>query len=108
MEEINPTAEDAIGEPLATMKEKFALLLSALVAVLLLVKPSANAIDLRIDVGDRPYYEGPTYWDSGYQWVWVPGHREHDHWIHGRYERRGEFRREHANEHHHHHDEDHH
>lgn len=43
-----------------------------------------------------------------YEWVWIPGSwGEHHHWRHGHYERRGEFHREHANEHHHHHDHDH-
>jgi hypothetical protein len=90
------------------MKKKVLLILSALVAAALLINPSAKAISLNIDIGDRPYYEGGSYWDGGYEWVWIPGHREHDHWIHGRYERRGEFHREHAHEHHHHHDDDHH
>ena len=67
------------------------------------------AIEISIDVGDRPYYEGARYWDNGYEWVWVPGHwGEHHRWIHGSYERRGEFHRERAREHHqhHHHDSD--
>src|SRR5580704_1754466 len=83
------------------MKKKILMILSVLVAAALLLNPSAKAISLNIDIGDRPYYEGGSYWDGGYEWVWIPGHREHDHWIHGRYERRGEFRREHAHEHHH-------
>ena len=82
------------------------MILSALMAAGLLLNPSARAISLSIDVGDRPYYEGARYWDGGYEWVWIPGHREHDHWIHGRYERRGEFHREYAHEHHHHHHND--
>jgi hypothetical protein len=89
--------------PVTTMKNKLGAVLVALLAVIFLIKPNANALDLRIDLGDRPYYEGPSYWDGGYEWVWVPGHREHDHWIHGSYERRGEFHGEHR-EHHHHHD----
>ena len=31
----------------------------------MLVRPSAMAIGISIDVGDRPYYEGPVYWDDG-------------------------------------------
>ena len=91
------------------MKKKFALLLSVFMAVIFMMKPTANAISLNIDIGDRGFYEGvPSYWDGGYQWFWVPGHREHGHWVHGTYERRGEFHREHEREHHerHHHDDD--
>ncbi|MGH8100797.1 MAG: hypothetical protein ACREIW_05835 [Chthoniobacterales bacterium] len=87
------------------MKKKFVMMLAALVAVSMLINPSAKAISFNIDVGDRPYYEGRTYWDNGYEFVWIAGHREHGHWVHGRYERHGEFHREHAREHHHrHHD----
>jgi hypothetical protein len=87
------------------MKTKFAVLTAALLSVCMLVRPSATAIGISIDVGDRPYYDGPTYWDGGYEWVWIPGSwGDHHRWMHGHYERRGEFRREHANEHHHHHD----
>ena len=65
------------------MKKKLALLLSALVAVILMV-PNANAISLNIDVGDHGFYYGvPSYWDSGYEYIWVGGHREHGHWVHG-------------------------
>jgi hypothetical protein len=87
------------------MKTKFAVLTVALLSVCMLVRPNAMAIGVSIEVGDRPYYEGPSYWDGGYEWVWIRGHwREHHHeWIHGHYERHGEWRREHANEHHHHH-----
>jgi hypothetical protein len=82
------------------MKKKFALLLSVFMAVIFMMKPTANAISLNIDIGDRGFYEGvPSYWDGGYQWFWVPGHREHGHWVHGTYERRGEFRREHERHH---------
>ena len=59
------------------------------------------AIGISIDLGDRPYYEGPSYWGGGYEWVWIPGSwGDHHRWIHGHYERHGEFHREHAREHH--------
>ena len=90
------------------MKMKFAVLTVALLSVCMLIRPSAMAIGISIDVGDRPYYTyGPSYWDGGYEWVWIPGSwGEHHHWMHGHYERRGEWHREHAREHHHHHDHD--
>ena len=87
------------------MKQKLILLLGAFVAIGLFFSQAANAITLNVDVGDQPYYDGPTYWDGGYRWVWVAGHREHGHWVHGHYNKQGEFHKEHANEHHHHHDE---
>src|ERR1700730_1377579 len=58
-----------------TMKTKLTVLTVALLSVCLLMRPSAMAIGISIELGDRPYYtEGPTYWDDGYLWVWVPGH----------------------------------
>jgi hypothetical protein len=87
------------------MKTKFAILIVALLSVCMLIRPSAMAIGISIEVGDRPYYsDGPSYWDGGYEWVFVAGHwGPHHEWIHGHYVRRGEFHREHAREHHHHH-----
>ena len=90
------------------MKKKLAMLLVTLLSMGFVAAPAARAIDLTIDIGDRPYYEGPSYWDSGYEFVWIAGHQEHRHWIHGHYERRGVFVRAHAHEHHHHHHHDHH
>jgi hypothetical protein len=72
-------------------------------AICLLVNPRINAIDLSIHIGDRPYYDGTSYWEDGYLWVWIPGYDYHGHWVHGHYERRGEWHREHAHEHHEHH-----
>jgi hypothetical protein len=90
------------------MKKKLAVFAVAILSVCMLVRPSAMAIGISIDVGDRPYYEGPSYWDDGYEWFWAPGYwGDHHRWIRGHYERRGEWRREHAREHHHHHDHDH-
>jgi hypothetical protein len=91
------------------MKTKIAVLVVAVLSFCMLMRSSVMAIDLSINVGDRPYYtEGPRYWDNGYEWVWIPGSwGEHHHWRHGHYERRGEFHREHANEHHQHRDHDH-
>jgi hypothetical protein len=89
------------------MKKKLAVFAVAILSVCMLVRPSAQAIGISIDVGDRPYYEGPSYWDDGYEWAWIPGHwGEHHRWEHGHYERRGEWHREHAREHHHRHDRD--
>lgn len=76
-------------------------------SVCLLARPAA-AIDLSINLGDRPFYDGPSYWDDGYEWVWVAGHwGPNHHWVHGHYARHGEFVKVHAHEHHHHHDNDH-
>src|ERR1700730_8219966 len=94
------------------MKKKLAVFAVALLSVCMLVRPSAMAIGISIDLGDRPYYYGPTYWDDGYEWVWIPGYwGDHHRWMHGHHERRGESHREHGREHHHHdhdHDHDHH
>lgn len=90
------------------MKTKIAVLVVAVLSFCMLVRSNVSAIDLSISVGDRGYYtEGPRYWDEGYEWVWIPGHwSEHHHWIHGHYERQGEFVAIHAHEHHHHHHHD--
>ncbi|MBA2623289.1 MAG: hypothetical protein H0U88_06660 [Chthoniobacterales bacterium] len=53
---------------------------------------SSEAGRISIEIGDRPYYtRGPSYWERGSQWVWVPGHwsRGRQHWVRGRYVRRG-------------------
>jgi hypothetical protein len=85
------------------MKNTFSLLFAVILAVVFALKPTASAFDLQINIGDRGFYEGvPSYWDGGYEYFWIPGHREHGHWVHGFYERRGEFHREHEHEHHHH------
>ena len=58
------------------------------------VSPTANAIDVQISIGDRDYYQGaPEFWDWGWHWVWVPGHWYRKRWIHGYYERRGDWNR---------------
>jgi hypothetical protein len=87
------------------MKTKLVILTVAFLSVCMLMRPSAMAIGISIDVGDRPYYtDGPSYWDDGYEWVWIGGHwGDHRHWIRGHYERRGEWHREHGRDHHHHH-----
>jgi hypothetical protein len=93
------------------MKKKLAILLATLVGAGVMFNPAAKAISFDIAIGDRPYYEGPGYWDYGWYWVWVPGHWHHREWVHGYYERRGSWNREHFREHHnwhhHHHDHDH-
>ena len=64
------------------MKKKIVILLCALIAAGAVFSPTASAVDLRINIGDRPYYEyGPEFWDYGWHWVWVPGHREHHRWF---------------------------
>ena len=70
-----------------------------------MVARTANAIGINIEVGDRGFYEGGSYWDNGYEFIWFPGHWDHNHvWVHGHYARRGEFHKEHAHERHHHHE----
>jgi hypothetical protein len=98
------------------MKTKLAALIVALLSICLVARPSVMAIGISIEIGDRPYYDGPFFWDEGYYWVWIPGHWEDHHWIHGHYVRQGVFHIEHKYEHHHHkhhdhdehHDKDHH
>jgi hypothetical protein len=68
--------------------KKFALLFAAILGLSGLFGPSANAIGISIEVGDRPYYTyGPRYWSGGAYWCWIPGHwgRHHRVWIHGHY-----------------------
>ncbi|HEY2801268.1 MAG TPA: hypothetical protein VGI85_11775 [Chthoniobacterales bacterium] len=77
--------------------------LAALLAVGMWIQPSAGQIGISINIGDRPYYEGPSYWDNGYEWIWVQGYQHDHHWIHGHYRRHGHFHREYAHERHHHH-----
>ena len=84
------------------MKKK-KLLFAALMGLCFSINPGAQALGISINFGDRPYYDGPYYWEDGYQWFWVPGTNYHGHWVHGHYERRGEWHREHAHEHHEHH-----
>jgi hypothetical protein len=94
------------------MKKKLATLLAALLTLSVVVTPSANAIGLSISIGDRPYYEGPEFWDFGWRYVWVPGHWRDHHWVHGYYMRQGEWNHRYLHErhdwehHHHHHDRD--
>ena len=71
--------------------------------------PAAQAISLEVNVGDRPYYEGPDFWDYGWHWVWVPGHWGPRHrWVRGYYERRGDWNHRYLKKVHrwHHHDRD--
>jgi hypothetical protein len=72
---------------------KIKLLLVALVATCVILPAAVQAQGISIQLGDRPYYHhGPRYWQGEYEMVWVPGHMEHHHWVHGRYVR-GEHRR---------------
>jgi hypothetical protein len=89
-------------------KQLIAGVAAAVIATGMWAQPSAGEIGISISIGDRPYYEGASYWDAGYEWIWVPGYDHDHHWVHGRYEKRGSFHREHAKEHHrkHNHDKD--
>ena len=70
--------------------QKFWIVAILAVAALIPVA-SAQAVRISIDLGDRPYYtRGPSYYERGSQFVWIPGHwagRRH-HWVHGHYARR--------------------
>lgn len=90
------------------MKKKLIILLSVLISAGAVFSPVANAIDVQINVGDRPYYQGTRdFWDWGWHWVWVPGHMVHHHWVHGYYIRQGDWNVKyvkHKHKWHHHHD----
>ena len=87
------------------MKKKILIFLAAVLALGTPLAPKANAIDLSISVGDRPYYHGGGYWHEGYYWVWVPGHYSHSwgRWVPGHYARRGGYNAAHARIHFRHH-----
>jgi len=91
------------------MKTKLAVLTAVLMSVCMLAGPSAMALRVVVEAGDQPFYVyGPSYWDAGYEYVWVPGHwGPHHAWVHGYYNRHGEFHKEYAHVHHHDHDHDH-
>jgi hypothetical protein len=68
-------------------------LLLVAIAASILLPAAVGAQGITIQVGDRPFYNhGARYWDNDYEMVWVPGHSERNHWIHGQYVR-GEHRR---------------
>ena len=83
------------------------LLLTAIAATSIILPVSLPAQELRIEVGDRPYYtHGPHYVSSGYEMVWVPGHwsQHRNHWVHGHYVRthhRHDWERHHGDENYH-------
>ena len=67
------------------MRTRFLIVIAVIVAAIM---PSvANAGRISIEIGDRPFYKGATYWDRDWEMVWVPGHwsRHHHEWIHGHY-----------------------
>ncbi|HXM32878.1 MAG TPA: hypothetical protein VN921_04430 [Chthoniobacterales bacterium] len=66
---------------------KHRILIAAVVLASALVPAAANAGRISIEIGDRPYYRGGTYWDNDWEMVWVPGHWSHHRheWIHGHY-----------------------
>ena len=71
------------------------LLLTAIAATSIIFPATIPAQEIRVELGDRPYYShGPRYWHGDYEMVWVPGHwsEHHHHWVHGHYVR-GEHRR---------------
>jgi hypothetical protein len=81
---------------------KIKLLLVALVAGSVIFPAAVRADQIRVEIGDRPFYShGARYWDGDYEMVWVPGHMsEHGHhWVHGHY-LRTEHRRHDMNRHH--------
>jgi len=66
---------------------KHRLLIAAVVLAGVLVPVAANA-GIRIELGDRGFYHGSTYYDSDWEMLWMPGHWGHGHhWIHGHYVR---------------------
>jgi hypothetical protein len=74
------------------MKRKLAIVLAALMTVSAVATPTVMALSFSIEVGDQPYYEGKRdFWDWGWHYVWVPGHRRHGRWIHGYYMRVGDW-----------------
>jgi len=72
------------------MNKKLMILFAVLFSLGGISMPPANAIDISIGVGDRPYYvHGPGYWNGPVYYVWVPGywewHHHHKRWHHGYY-----------------------
>ena len=64
---------------------KHRLLIAAVVLAGVLVPVAANA-GIRIELGDRGFYHGATYYDNDWEMVWMPGHFGRNHrWIHGHY-----------------------
>jgi hypothetical protein len=71
------------------MKKKL-ILFAAILLCLSAAVPTANAIRLNIEIGDRGFFtRGSGYWENGIYYVWIPGHwRRHHHrrvWVHGHY-----------------------
>lgn len=69
------------------------LLLAALVVVSVIIPAATSNAQISVEIGDRGYYtHGRSYWDHGYEYVWIPGHwGPHHRWIHGHYNRRGRW-----------------
>jgi hypothetical protein len=72
------------------MNKKLMIVFAVLFSLGGISAPPANAIDISIGVGDRPYYvHGPGYWNGPAYYVWVPGywerHHHHKRWHHGYY-----------------------
>jgi hypothetical protein len=82
------------------MKKKILIFLAVVLAIGTPLASQANAAELSISIGDRPYYHGGGYWHEGYYWVWVPGHHSRYHgWVPGHYIRRGGYRSQYARTH---------
>ena len=52
---------------------KHRLLIAAVVLAGVLVPVAANA-GIRIELGDRGFYHGATYYDNDWEMLWMPGH----------------------------------
>ncbi len=75
-----------------TMIIKSKILLIAALAVSSVIPTAVQAIDFRIELGDRAHYtHGARYYRGDWEYIWVPGHRSGRRWVHGYY-RRGERR----------------
>jgi hypothetical protein len=77
----------ALGHESLVIMVKHRILIAAMVLASALVPAAAHAGLISIEIGDRPYYRGGTYWDNDWEMVWAPGHwsRRHHEWIHGHY-----------------------
>lgn len=67
------------------MRTRFLIVIAVIGAAILPSTVSAGRIS--VEIGDRPFYRGGTYFDRDWEMVWVPGHwsgRRHE-WVHGHY-----------------------
>ena len=75
---------------------KHRLLIAAVVLVGALIPSVGGASGINIEIGDKPFYRGATYWDNDWEMTWAPGHwsRYRHEWVHGHYIR-GQHHRNH-------------